>query len=591
MRTTFHLASGSIGRISACFVLAALAGCSASGSGPTSSNGNGGQTNNSSNGGQTNSSSGGSSQNTGNGGTSSNNPQGGSNTNNPQGGSNTNNPQGGSSTNNPQGGTTSSSNGGSNAGGSTAGAGPVMCTNTDKSIIPINSDGWVDKACNTCGIQGAFYWYADANTTKSLMCNGAACAANKPPYQTGTPGPGMCISGTATGSKDDWGAGIGLSFNDSGGMNSVKGVFDATKAACGNITGFDITLTGNTNGMPIRVGFKTAESEKAITPFIPVGDPGGMALNLSGSTNIVIKNAAIPADWKSTDPSPSDPAHLYDMQIAVATDSATAGKAFQFCITSVKPVIDGGSGGGGGGTGCKTNSVGTIISNLDIGSLGSNYGYQNNVNNLGSGSQSVTGAYGASCASMTVNTTNIVSNNNAPASYPSIINGWHYGKWVGAYQKANAKAISALTSVKSDYTYTPPEGQKWNVSYDMWVAQSKDISAPESNTLEVMVWLDYSTASTTNPIGSPLQGTFSAGGASWEVWYGTTGSPTWHTVTYRRSPSTAPVTGFDLLPFLKDAVTRGTGSTSWNLLSVQAGFELFNATKGGSVDSYSCTIN
>ena len=90
--------------------------------------------------------------------------------------------------------------------------------------------------------------------------------------------------------------------------------------------------------------------------------------------------------------------------------------------------------------------------------------------------------------------------------------------------KANAKAISALTSVKSDYTYTPPEGQKWNVSYDMWVAQSKDISAPESNTLEVMVWLDYSTASTTNPIGSPVADGVNIGGNSWQVWYGTTGS-------------------------------------------------------------------
>lgn len=207
MRTTFYLASGSIGRISACLALAVLAGCSASGSGPSSTNnGSGGQTNNSSSGGQSNSSSGGSTQNNSSGGTSSSS-QGGSNTNNPQGG--TTSSSSGGNTNNPQGGTTSSSNGGNtNAGGSTAGAGQVMCTNTDKSIIPINSDGWVDKTCNACGIQGAFYWYADDNTKKSLMCNGAACVANKPPYQTGTPGPGMCISGTTTGSKDDWGAGI-----------------------------------------------------------------------------------------------------------------------------------------------------------------------------------------------------------------------------------------------------------------------------------------------------------------------------------------------------------------------------------------------
>src|SRR6185369_15778402 len=104
--------------------------------------------------------------------------------------------------------------------------------------------GWVDKSCNACGIQGAFYWYADANTTAGLMCNGAACAAMTPPYQAGAPGPGMCISGTATGSDMDWGAGIGLSLNTSGGDDSVKTAFNATTAACGNITGFDVTLTG-----------------------------------------------------------------------------------------------------------------------------------------------------------------------------------------------------------------------------------------------------------------------------------------------------------------------------------------------------------
>jgi hypothetical protein len=94
---------------------------------------------------------------------------------------------------------------------------------------------------------------------------------------------------------------------------------------------------------------------------------------------------------------------------------------------------------------------------------------------------------------------------------------------------------------------------------------------------------------TTNPIGDKLTTSLTAAGTTWEIWYGPTGS--WHTVTYRRSPGTAPVTDLDLLAFLKDAVTHGTGTTAWNLLSVQAGFELFDATSGGSSDSYSCTIN
>ena len=101
------------------------------------------------------------------------------------------------------------------------------------------------------------------------------------------------------------------------------------------------------------------------------------------------------------------------------------------------------------------------------------------------------------------------------------------------------------------------------------------------------VWLDYSTSTTTNPIGAQMS-TVTLAGTSWQVWYGSTGA--WHTVSYVRSPNTAAVSDFDLLPFLQDAVTRGTGSTNWDLLSVEAGFELFNATKGGSIDSYSVTI-
>jgi hypothetical protein len=340
--------------------------------------------------------------------------------------------------------------------------------------------------------------------------------------------------------------------------------------------------------MPVRIGFTTTGDGTTIAPFIPAGDPAGTTLKLSGSDQIVITKAVIPADWMSTDPSPPDPAAIYDLQIQVAADQATAGTPFSLCVTDIKPVMEGGSG-GGGNMGCKANSVGTISANTGVQALGPSLGYQNNVNNLGSGSQSVTGAYGTGCASMTVNTTGIKSNNDSPASYPSIVDGWHWGSWNGAYSQGSAKAISALTSVKSSYAFTPPAGNKWNVSYDMWAAQSTSLSAPDGNTLEVMVWLDYSSAVTTNPIGTKQTASFSAAGTTWEIWYGATGS--WHTVTYRRSPGTAPVTDLDLLAFLKDAVTHGTGSASWNLLSVQAGFELFDATSGGSVDSYSCTIN
>lgn len=529
---------------------------------------------------------------------------GGANSNNPTGGSNNgttggskaaggsgNTPTGGSG-NTPTGGAQTAGGTASSAGAASGGSTAVTCSNTDMSIIPIDKSGWVDKACDACGIQGAFYWYADANTTASLQCNGAACVQNVPPYQSASPGPGMCISGTATGSSKDWGAGIGLSLNDSGGDAGVKSGFNANTAACGKITGFDIALSGNTNGMPIRVGF-TGSGTSCAAPFIPVGDPAGSTLQLSGSTQIVIANATIPSDWTLTAGCSStvDPTSIYDLQIQVATDQAKANTAFNVCVDSIKPTINGGGAGGSSSTGdCKANTVGTIGTNTGVQALGSSYGYQNNVNNLGSGSESVKGYYGSSCVAMDVNTSGITSSNTSPASYPSIVEGWAWGgSWSGSYTQTGAKKLSALSAVTSSWSFTPPAGSKWDVSYDMWLAQSTGTLQPDANTLEVMVWLDYSNSSTTNPIGSNLNSPFTAAGTTWEVWYGSAGS--WHTVTYRRSPGTAPVSSFDLLQFLKDAVKYGTGATSWYLLSVQAGFELFNATSGGSIDSYSVSIN
>jgi len=146
----------------------------------------------------------------------------------------------------------------------------------------------------------------------------------------------MCIKGTTTGSKDDWGAGIGLGLGDT--TNDATSVKMAYNATSNGVSGFDITLTGNTDGMEVRIGFSTSADGSTISPFIPVTGPAGAAIRLSGVEQIRITNATIPADWKSTDPSPPDPTRIYDIQIQIATDTATTGTAFELCVTAIKPV-------------------------------------------------------------------------------------------------------------------------------------------------------------------------------------------------------------------------------------------------------------
>ncbi len=454
-----------------------------------------------------------------------------------------------------QGGSKNAGGDGGKAGGGEAGSTEVTCSNTDKTILPVDDTGWVDKSCNACGIQGAFYWYGDANTTAAMKCGGAACAQGTPPYKDGS---GMCISGTSTGTKTDYGAGIGLSLNDSGGENSVKGSFDATKAACGALTGFEVTLSGKTGGMPVRIGFSNTADGSTISPFVPVADPNGTSVK----TTVAFKDASIPKDWDKTDPATVDTKAIYDLSVQIATDSMEKQVSYDLCVTGVKPLYEGS---GTTAAKCTGTNVGTISSNYEIRTLGSGLAFQNNINNkTATGSQSVTGTSGSNCVAMSVSTTSITTGDKAPASYPSILNGWHWGNWGGSYSKSGAKTISALSSAVTSMSFTAPTGQKWDVAYDMWVGKStspagKD-NGPDSNTIEVMVWLDYSNATTTNPITdlNPVRATTSVtlAGTSWEVWVGKNDGG-WNVVSYRRSPSTAPVTDSQ-----SRAVLEGRGDPS-----------------------------
>jgi hypothetical protein len=448
--------------------------------------------------------------------------------------------------------------------------------------LPVDAEGWVDKTCNTYGIQGGFYWYADANTTKNLKCGGATCEAKKPPWQSGAPGPGMCIKGTTTGSKDDWGAGIGLGLNSAtSDPDSVKNAYNATE---NGVSGFDITLTGNTNAMDIRIGFGTSADGKTISPFIPVPDPAGKTVKLSGADQILIKNAVIPTDWKSTDPSPPDPTKIYDLQVQVATDTAKAGTAFELCVTAIKPT---GGGSVGPTTTCKNTDGGTV-SGTDVKDVGG-FGIQANVNAASSGSCSVHAYSGSGCAAIDANVSgNLKGSGDAPAAYPSIIAGWQWGKgFHGSY--SSPKKVSDLSSVKSTMSFTPPTGNKWDVAYDIWLDPSASISQPGGSSVEVMIWLDYSLTVTTNAIGTKT-GTFTASdGSVWEVWTGNN-SGGWKVVSYRRTPSTAAISNFDVLQFIKDSTTKGA-SNSMYVLGIQAGFELFDVTGGGSISNYTLSIN
>lgn len=481
--------------------------------------------------------------------------------------------------------------GGGNASGTAGstgagGAGPVTCSNTDKTIVPIDSTGWDPGQCNNYNIQGAWYCYSDGMTTTD-------CTTGVTPWKASSAG--MCISGTSLGAvTGTYGAAIGLSLNDSGGTPDVKGSYDATAHS---IIGFEVTITGSFSPLDLRFGFKDS-SGNDVAPFYAIIGPG--------TYSIMFSQASVPASWAVTNAGAAVmPTSLTDLQFQIAGDEK-AGVAFNFCITSLKPILSAGSTGTGGSSGTtgtagsSGTSCGTLTAfgggaskcgNTDVITGVGNYAVQNDAYNPSGGSECITATQGGTCAGFTA-TPSLNVSGNTPGSYPSIIYGWHYHNVYGPY--TTPKQVSAIASIPTSWQFTvPTSGVKYDVSYDIWANQSGgNPTAPDANTLELMIWLDET--SDTVPAGAPLNGgtTVTIAGTAWQIYTGMVS--TWHYIAYRRSASTAPLNNVDIKPFLTDAATRNVGlTTSWYLLSVEAGFEIWQGQSPNTftTNAYSVSVN
>jgi hypothetical protein len=345
--------------------------------------------------------------------------------------------------------------------------------------------------------------------------------------------------------------------------------YNATMAG---VTGFNISITGDTGGLPIRIGFTGAAEQVGAAPFVEV--PG------AGDYPVDIATALVPEAWE-TDPNAgtaADPSNIFDMQIQVV--GATAAASYDFCIASITPILDG-----------MTPPVGTL---QPYGSrqcdafakinLGSRYMVQNNLYG-GQGTQCITAAFdNGDKAGFTVEPNVNVPGGGAPDSYPSIVYGWHVdGQMYGAYQ--SARQLNTITSAPTSFTHTEPAAGRWNASYDIWIHNSSNRPSGPGGTLELMIWL---AKRDTTPIGSEV-GQVSIGGQTFVVWYGTHDG--FSTVSYVMPTNAQSVTNMDLKPFFDDAVQRGYATASAYLLGIQAGFEIWEATQPMTVNTYSVVVN
>jgi hypothetical protein len=214
--------------------------------------------------------------------------------------------------------------GGSGATGGSSGAGGSGGGTTGEELV--NAEGWVggDPATpddDPLGIQGAWYGYGD-NTSCADLTGLNPCNATE----------GCCIDGATV--KDPtfaaWGCGIGLSLNATGGTTSVKNAFT------GLARNFAVTLTGDTGGLKVRIGFpQAAETAGAVAPYKEIPAVAG-----SAEATVSFEEAQYPS-WCAGNAAcdgkeglKADPASSYDIQFQVPGGESVS--TFDFCIKSLK---------------------------------------------------------------------------------------------------------------------------------------------------------------------------------------------------------------------------------------------------------------
>jgi hypothetical protein len=171
--------------------------------------------------------------------------------------------------------------------------------------------------------------------------------------------------------------------------------------------------------------------------------------------------------------------------------------------------------------------------------------------------------------------------NGAPAAYPSVYFGCHYGNCTsgsGLPLQANTGTFAGLrSSVGMSY----PGSGTWNAAYDLWFDPTPRTNGQNTGA-EIMIWLNRQ--GSIQPIGSRV-GSATIAGTNWDVWFGNIG---WNVVSYVRTSATSSL-DYVINDFYTDAVNRGHAQRSWYLTSVQAGFEPWIGGAGLAVNSFSVT--
>jgi hypothetical protein len=222
----------------------------------------------------------------------------------------------------------------------------------------------------------------------------------------------------------------------------------------------------------------------------------------------------------------------------------------------------------------------TLTGNQILASRGGSYTIQNNEWNS-TAAESITTDRGDDFTVARSSISN--APNSAPGGYPSIRQGCHWGNCSGGSLAAHPAREGA--GVTTSWSATDPGGSNvYDVVYDNWF-NSTPATSGQPDCAELMIWLNHN--GPVRPIGSQA-GSATVDGTSYSVWYGKLARPT---ISYEMTRPATSVSNLNIGDLARDAVSRGYMPASCYLISVEAGFELWQGGQGLATNSFSVAIN
>jgi len=176
------------------------------------------------------------------------------------------------------------------------------------------------------------------------------------------------------------------------------------------------------------------------------------------------------------------------------------------------------------------------------------------------------------------------STSGAPAGYPAVYQGCHYGTCSSGGYPHN---VGAITQAVSNWQIDGLGSSGiWDVSYDIWFNKSNNPSQGYPDGLELMIWQAYQGG--VQPAGRKVYSGIRWNGRTYDKWVGSVKGT--NVVSYVRTEGEVSQVHFDLMPFLRDCEQWDGLQTSWYLQSVQAGFEIWQGGQGLTTSQFDVTV-